>query len=172
MTYELAKALKDAGFPKSDYPMIQLFMSTLVGKGTTNDLVPNDYKPHPEHCIGHGQTGAVCCRECLCLWESEKYWNCARNLTCKCHREESVSYFPSLPALIEALPTFYDFRLGYSCTTGPSQDKKWEANGYYKDFSNYNVPEGPHGVTHHGEGPTPEIAVANLWLKLNETKNA
>lgn len=104
MTYELAKKLKDAGFPQT-------------GNGYLRVFDPAD--------------------------------------------AETV-YKPTLEELIEALPAFFDFRLGYRLNVGPEERKAWEAKGGWKNWSIDRYDE------YQGTGENPSEAVANLWLALNK----
>lgn len=80
-------------FQLTDY-LTPLNFSEIPKKGTLNPLVPEDYTPHPVHCIGHGQLMAMCCEKCLCLNIEEKYWNCRANLACQfCHRKREWDEF-------------------------------------------------------------------------------
>lgn len=77
---------------------------------------------------------------------------------------EDYVYEPDLSELIDMLPPFFDFQLGYRLNIGAEEKKIWEASGVWKLFT----PQTPDYERYGGLGDTPEAAVANLWLAINK----
>lgn len=124
MKYELAKRLKDAGFPQMD----------AVG---TRFLMPGDILWVIEN------DGPVCVNSNQ-VWNEDTY------------DEEQVAYLPTLSELIAECGE--DFMGLIYHPDFPEYPLRWEA---YPQRDHYK---------YECFGLTPEAAVTNLWLTLNEKK--
>lgn len=128
MTYELAKKLKEAGFPQNytvgDYVMFQF------GDEWKTVLVTHHGSEHQcDEDLNHR------C-ECECN-------------TCYPYMNRDALFVPKLSQLIGACgEEFYDLQS--------------KGNGFWLSSGNHD------GEWIEGFGSTPEEAVANLWLALNE----
>lgn len=148
ITYELSKKLKDAGFPQN---MELLGKLSIYGNGGRHVVDDDKYGDFENRKFISAEFMSM---EYLTSEEGEK----------------NTYYKPTLHELIEACGE------KFGCLTTLNLDKKYfvaySLEEYNKIFENLSfVKAGQDGIRYTGlTGSTPEEAVSNLWLSLNEKK--
>lgn len=145
INYELAKELKDAGFPQPEFDIM------------SNDIDRIDFLARENGDSKEGKYDSLNDRTMYSKYFSRQYLQELKD-------RGLLVYLPTLSKLIEAIGVpmiLYGGNIGMqtSWVAKPAQQKE---NTY--DFS----PDNP--GTHYGIGSTPEEAVARLWLILQTKK--
>ena len=156
MTYELAKKLKDTGFPQNEH--------LLKSCDEYKEALPRDIGLvfHRDDCGLHRTFDySIYPTPTPDDWTQGKVrasWIMSREYLDSEEGKHYTVYCPTLSELIEAcpreIPAYDDWTADFTLR---SNDEKWDA-GYYL-FEDWKEME---------TGKTPEEAVANLWLALNK----
>lgn len=154
ISYELAKELKEAGFPQDFSPPFDFYYPEKEDNVEDTYLGVNESKKelNVQHCSGQEVDGGC---YGLGVYEGKiEDWNLEHK-----YDEKPVKILVKVPSLSEMIE---------ACGEGvmlKNECGKWEA---MQGCTNRMVRMGESGAKHEVEGSNPEDAVTRLWLALNK----
>lgn len=149
--YELAKKLKDAGFTQLEFDV------------NSSDINREDFLARENGDSKEGEYDSLNDRTMLPKYFSREYLS-------QLKERGLLAYIPTLSELIEACGgTYHSDTTNINYTFFLKKENPYWVAGFIGPAN-----KGPSGVTqlmifkYHASGETPEEAVANLWLAINQ----